>query len=196
MEAKVRGRALFAVGILSFSILSAQSPVPQQSSPPDDTKNPLNPDPNSPKDVESGTLPIVVYLSGDSKPIPLESESITIQNRTDAGKDQAFITIPNQRSSFRVTANPPVFIVKGQNGFVEDISHPVIISRLKTSGNIRQYRVKDMFINDIDTRHRSAGHDTAEVDPLKALDPGEYMVTAQPIQDLRDGDTVFLFGVD
>jgi hypothetical protein len=183
-------RALLMIGILSCPILVAQSPVPPQSSPSDDTKIPLNSAPDSPDDAKSDTSSSAVFLSADPRPIPLEREAITLQNRTEAGKSEVYITIPNQRSSFRVTANP-MLIVEPSYGFVEDISHPVVISRLKATGGVRQYRVEDRLINPISTHHGPEG-----VHPMKALQPGEYMVTIRRIEDLRDGDSVFLFGVD
>lgn len=122
--------------------------------------------------------------------MPLERASITLQNKTEGGKSETYITIPNEKSSFRATANPS-FIVEPSYGFVEDVSHPVVISRLKVSGGVRQYRVEDRVANQID-----AHHDPEGVHPMKPLPPGEYMVTIRRIEDLRDGDSVFLFGVD
>jgi hypothetical protein len=183
-------RALLALGFLSCLIMAAQSPAPPQSSPSEDAKASRNSGPNSPEGGTSDTSSSAVYLSEDPRPLPLERESIILQNKTEAGKSEVFITIPNEKSSFRVSANP-LLIVEPSYGFVEDISHPVVISRLKASGGVRQYRVENRFINPIETHHGPEG-----IHPMKALPPGEYMVTLRRIEDLRDGDPVFLFGVD
>jgi hypothetical protein len=190
VEEKLSIRAIFALGILSCSILAAQSPAPPQPSPSDDAKTPQNSGPNSPEEGKSDTSSSAVYLVTDPQPMPLERASITFENKTEAGKGEVYITIPNEKSSFRTTANPSL-IVEPSYGFVEDVSHPFVISRLKASGGVRQYRVQDRLINQIDTHHGPEG-----VHPMKPLAPGEYMVTIRRIEDLRDGDWVFLFGVD
>ena len=149
----MKRRTLLAIGILSFSILAAQSPKRQQSS-----------DPISLKENESDTPPFMVYLSADPKPIPLERESIVLRKGTDTQKGEVYITIPQERSSLRSLANP-IFNVKGRTRFIMDDSHPVVISRLKTSGSVREYRVKDMFENEIACHYGQDG-----IRPVEPLD--------------------------
>lgn len=195
IEEKLSVRAILAIGILSWSVLAAQSsatqaPAPPQSPPSDDAKAPQSSGPNSPEEGKSDTSSSAVYLMADPQPMPLERASITLQSKTEAGKSEVYITIPNEKSSFRATANPSL-IVEPSYGFVEDVSHPVVISRLKASGGVRQLSVEGRVANQIDAHHGPEG-----VHPMKPLPPGEYMVTISRIEDLRDGDPVFLFGVD
>jgi hypothetical protein len=189
----VKGRALLAIGCLSLSVFAAQTPEHPQTSPQSDTTIPQNTDPNSQAANDSDGAAFIVYLSQDPKPIPLERQTVILRNGTGGAGGGIYITVPNQRSSLRVTASP-VFIVEG-NG-VGDASHPVKISPLKVVGGARELPVAAVGFSKIDTRHHIAGKDAVEVNPVNALDPGEYMITVQKSDEIRDGDSVFLFGVD
>jgi hypothetical protein len=190
IEEKLSVSAILVIAMLSCSSLSAQSPAPPQPSQSDESKTPQGSGADSPEGGRSDMSSSAVYLLADPQPMPLERESITLQNKTEAGKSEVYITIPNEKSPFRATGIPSL-VVEPSYGFVEDASHPVVLSRLQVSGGMRQYRLQDRLINQIDIHHGPEG-----IHPMKPLPPGEYMVTIRRIEDLRDGDSVFLFGVD